>query len=142
VFTLPTVADLEISAVLLNILYLTIRKHLSIDIAPHRPALISQNSEIATRARRLRRRNNITGAQTLIHCQHCLDYIRSLKDAANQYGDTASLLVRVADQKQTDFSEALLLAKQALSQLQSARCEFESHRQQQHEGVLHLIWHT
>ena len=78
----------------------------------------------------------------MTHCQFCLDYIRILKHAATTYGEAASLLVRVADQKQTDFSEALLLAKHALSQLQSARCEFESHRQQQHEGVLHLIWHT
>jgi hypothetical protein len=81
-----------------------------------------------------------SGAQRLIHCQHCRDYIRILNDAASQYGDAASLLVRVADQKQADFSEALLLAKQALSELQSARCEFESHRQQQHQDVVRLTW--
>jgi hypothetical protein len=76
----------------------------------------------------------------LIHCPHCVDHIRILKDAASQYGDAASLLVRVSDQKQADFSEALLLVKQALSQLQSARCEFESHRQQKHEDVVRLTW--
>jgi hypothetical protein len=46
----------------------------------------------------------------------------------------------MADQNQTDFSEALLLAKQALSELQSARCEFDSHLQQQHDALMDLTY--